>query len=64
MLPALQEIVLEDINKEYACEFNYQITTPTSTLIDTFKGILETLLEYRNICAHGERLYNHRIKNV
>lgn len=62
MLPTLQEKVLEDINKEYGCEFNYQITTPTSTLIDTFKGILETLLEYRNICAHGERLYNHRVK--
>ena len=62
MLPTLQERVLEDINKEYGCEFNYQITTPTSTLIDTFKGILETLLEYRNICAHGERLYNHRVK--
>ena len=62
MLPTLQERVLEDINKEYGCEFNYQITTPTSTLIDTFKGILETLLEYRNICAYGERLYNHRAK--
>ena len=34
MLPTLQEKVLEDINKEYGCEFNYQITTPTSTLID------------------------------
>lgn len=37
------------------------ITDPTSTLIPVFSEILDVLVGYRNVCAHGDRLYNHRI---
>lgn len=63
LTPSLQEEILENINKEYTNEFNIQITSPTSLLIKDFNTILNILVPYRNICAHGDRLYNHREKH-
>ena len=52
---------MEDIHKEYTTEYRISITNPTSTLIPIFSEILDVLVGYRNVCAHGDRLYNHRI---
>ena len=60
--PTLQEKILEDINKDYTSEYAFKMNDPTSSLISKFNDILDVLVEYRNICAHGERLYNHRMK--
>ena len=59
--PNIQEKILEDIHKEYTTEYRISITNPTSTLIPIFSEILDVLVGYRNVCAHGDRLYNHRI---
>lgn len=59
--PNIQERILDDINKEYISEYRATITAPTSTLIPIFSEILDVLVGYRNVCAHGDRLYNHRI---
>lgn len=59
--PNIQEKILEDIHKEYTTEYRIPITNPTSTLIPIFSEILDVLVGYRNVCAHGDRLYNHRI---
>ena len=59
--PNIQEKILEDIHKEYISEYRVTITPPTSTLIPVFSEILDVLVGYRNVCAHGDRLYNHRI---
>lgn len=63
VMPSLQEKKLHDIHKEYSAEFSIPITAPTSSLIGKFNTILDVLVPYRNICAHGNRLYNHRVKN-
>ena len=62
MVTTLQERVLEDINKDYTAEFGFPITQPTSSLISKFNDILDVLVAFRNICAHGDRLYNHRVR--
>ena len=62
MLPVLQEKVLENILDDYQSEFGFQVSAPTSTLINNFNDMLDTLVSYRNICAHGDRLYNHRVR--
>ena len=59
--PNIQEKILEDIHKEYMTEYRISIMHPTSTLIPIFSEILDVLVGYRNVCAHGDRLYNHRI---
>lgn len=62
MVPPLQERVLNDINKDYTSEFGAPIAQPTSSLISKFNEILDVLVAFRNICAHGDRLYNHRVR--
>ena len=62
MVPPLQERVLSDINKDYTSEFGAPIAQPTSSLISKFNEILDVLVAFRNICAHGDRLYNHRVR--
>ena len=62
ILPVLQEKVLENILDDYHSEFDFQVSFPTSTLINNFNDMLDTLVSYRNICAHGDRLYNHRVR--
>ena len=62
MDPPLQERVLNDINKDYTSEFGAPIAQPTSSLISKFNEILDVLVAFRNICAHGDRLYNHRVR--
>lgn len=62
MIPSLQERVLGDINKDYTTEFGTPIAQPTSSLISKFNDILDVLVAFRNICAHGDRLYNHRVR--
>ena len=62
MLPVLQEKVLGNILDDYHSEFGFEVSLPTSTLINNFNDMLDTLVSYRNICAHGDRLYNHRVR--
>ena len=62
MLPLLQEKVLGNILTDYKSEFGFQVSSPISTLIGNFNDMLDTLVSYRNICAHGDRLYNYRVK--
>lgn len=60
--PNLQEKILQNILSDYSFEYSFNVTLPISTLINPFNVMLDTLVSYRNICAHGDRLYNHRVK--
>ncbi len=55
-------LVIVDFIFLYHSEFSFGVSLPTSTLINNFNDMLDTLVSYRNICAHGHRLYNHRVR--
>lgn len=54
--------ILEEFCKSYKAEYSYNYCSCAAD-IEKFCAILSFINEFRNICAHEDRLYDHSVKN-
>ncbi len=60
----LQTTILTDIYKEYRQEYRLPSISPiTNDHTFIFAQMLRFVVAFRNICAHGERMYDHVVKH-
>ena len=58
---SLKNIIVQDFNKQYNRDYRRE-NKKLSLKSDDLDGIIQTINSFRNVCAHEEILYTHKIK--